>query len=234
MNSEGITAPVIEATGIKKAFDSGKDKLRVLDGVDLTIMAGQFASIRGASGSGKSTLLNILAGLDTADAGDVKWSGESIVSQKIKKPQIAAKRAHFCGFVFQAYYLVPELNALENVLLSRRITGRLEPNDRERARWLLKRLGVSNRSRGLANQLSGGERQRIAIARALMNDPKLIIADEPTGNLDEKTSEDVIDLLLGVCEEFNTACLLVTHNSEYASRADVRLSLTMGQLRTLD
>ncbi|MEM7672407.1 MAG: ABC transporter ATP-binding protein [Verrucomicrobiota bacterium] len=233
MNRGGMIGPVIEATGIKKVFDSGKDTIRVLEGVDLAIMAGQFASIRGASGSGKSTLLNILAGLDTADAGDVKWSGESIEPQKIKKPQIAAKRAHFCGFVFQAYYLVPELNALENVLLSRRITGGLKSSDRERAQWLLERLGVSNRSQGLANQLSGGERQRVAIARALMNDPKLIIADEPTGNLDEKTSEDVISLLLGVCSEFNTACLLVTHNSEYAERADVRLSLTMGQLTML-
>ncbi|MGB0372214.1 MAG: ABC transporter ATP-binding protein [Opitutales bacterium] len=221
---------VLEAEGVEKSFVSGKETLSVLRGVDLQVKAGQFVSIRGASGSGKSTLLNILAGLDSADSGDVRWGGESINPLKLDKPKLAGRRGHFCGFVFQAYYLVPELNALENVLLARRILGGITKDDREKAEWLLERLGVLSRSKGLSNQLSGGERQRVAIARALMNNPQLVIADEPTGNLDERTSEEVIRLLLSICEELDTACLLVTHNEEYAARADVKLTLTLGQL----
>ena len=221
---------VIEAVGISKGFVSGKSELDVLRGVDLRVARGEFLSIQGASGSGKSTLLNILAGLETADSGDVLWNGESIEPLKKVRPGLPARRGQFCGFVFQAYYLVPELNALENVTLARRLLGPVKKEHTERAQWLMDRLDISARAKGLPHELSGGERQRVAIARALLNEPKLVIADEPTGNLDERTSEEVVSLLLSICRELDTACILVTHNLEYANRADQKRVLSHGQL----
>ena len=230
MNSRENYDTVLEARALTKTFISGTTHLHVLQGASLSIKRGDFLSIRGASGSGKSTLLNILAGLDTADSGDVLWNNKSIEPLKTQRPDLAQLRGAFCGFVFQAYYLVPELNALENVILARRLLKGVTQADRERAEWLLNRLGMDKRSLGLPHELSGGERQRVGIARALMNEPQLIIADEPTGNLDVETSDDVVDLLFSICRELETACVLVTHNTEYANRADVRLALSKGQL----
>ena len=230
MSSIQKSDTVLEAREVRKGFKSGKAELAVLRGVDLKVTHGECVSIRGASGSGKSTLLNILAGLDTADSGDVLWGGDTIQPLKKNRPALAARRGGFCGFVFQSYYLVPELNAYENIILARRLLGPVTLKYSERTDWLMDRLGIASRAQGLPNELSGGERQRVAIARALLNEPKLLIADEPTGNLDEHTSEEVVSLLLSICRELQTACILVTHNLEYANRADQRRFLSQGQL----
>jgi putative ABC transport system ATP-binding protein/lipoprotein-releasing system ATP-binding protein len=193
----------------------------VLRGVDLVVRAGESVAIRGESGSGKSTLLNLLAGLDTPDAGALAWAGA---------PAAAVRRARYLGMVFQSFYLIPEIDALDNVLMAARIAGGAGTAERERARSLLTRVGLAERLDHVPAHLSGGERQRVAIARALMNGPRLVLADEPTGNLDEHTGDAVIDLLLGLCAETGTALVLVTHNSAHAAKAGRRLVLRQGRL----
>lgn len=225
---------VLRAEGVYKAYPSGSERIEVLKGVDLEIAAGAFVSIQGESGVGKSTLLNVLAGLESADAGEVYWGGDAIHAVAPNNTRLGRARARGLGFVFQSYYLVPELNARENVVIAGRLLGGPLKALEERADHLLTRLGVAHRSRGLPSQLSGGERQRVAIARALLNRPGLIIADEPTGNLDERTGEEVIDLLLEVCSEENTACLLVTHNRAFAARTGSRLKMAHGRLHSVE
>jgi lipoprotein-releasing system ATP-binding protein len=217
-----VNDPVLSARGIKKTFRSGGSILEVLRGVDLHVAAGESVSIRGESGSGKSTLLNLLAGLDTPDSGTVLWGGLADTG--------AARRAAYLGMVFQSFYLVPELDAFANVLLARRILGRLDAGARPRASELLAHVGLSERAHHLPSQLSGGERQRVALARALMNRPNLIVADEPTGNLDERTGNEVVDLLLGLCSSANTALILVTHNAAHAAKTRRSLFLRNGTL----
>jgi lipoprotein-releasing system ATP-binding protein len=217
-----VSEPVLRARGLRKNFRSGDATLEVLRGVDIDIAAGESVSIRGESGSGKSTLLNLLAGLDAPDAGTVSWEGTGNTG--------ARRRAAFLGMVFQSFYLVPELDALGNVLLARRILGGVDAGARSRARDLLAHVGLSDRSHHLPAQLSGGERQRVALARSLMNHPRLIVADEPTGNLDERTGNTVVELLLGLCTSANTALVLVTHNAAHAAKTGRSLLLTAGTL----
>jgi putative ABC transport system ATP-binding protein/lipoprotein-releasing system ATP-binding protein len=217
-----VSEPVLSARGLRKNFRSGDATLEVLRGVDIDIAAGESVSIRGESGSGKSTLLNLLAGLDAPDAGTVSWDGSGNTG--------ARRRAAYLGMVFQSFYLVPELDALGNVLLARRILGGIDAAARSRARDLLVRVGLGDRAHHLPSQLSGGERQRVALARALMNGPKLIVADEPTGNLDERTGNGVVELLLGLCSSADTALILVTHNAAHAAKARRSLVLTSGVL----
>lgn len=212
---------VLEAAGLCKAYPSGDRRIDVLRGVDLLVRGGESVAIRGESGSGKSTLLNLLAGLDTPDAGNLAWAGQA---------SAAARRSHYLGMVFQSFYLIPELDALDNVLMAARIAGRAGKAERERARGLLTRVGLAERLDHIPAHLSGGERQRVAIARALMNSPRLVLADEPTGNLDEHTGDSVIDLLLGLCAETGTALVLVTHNTAHAAKAGRRLLLRQGRL----
>ena len=213
---------VLSARGLRKSYPSGDTLLEVLRGVDLDVAAGESVSIRGESGSGKSTLLNLFAGLDAPDSGTVSWAGSTDTG--------AGRRAAFLGMVFQSFYLVPELDAFSNVLLARRILGGADRAARDRARGLLDHVGLAGRSHHLPTQLSGGERQRVAIARALMNRPRLIVADEPTGNLDEKTGGGVVELLLGMCSSAGTALVLVTHNAAHAARTGRRLILESGAL----
>jgi predicted ABC-type transport system involved in lysophospholipase L1 biosynthesis ATPase subunit len=217
-----VSEPVLSARALRKSYPSGDGRLEVLRGVDLDIAAGESVSIRGESGSGKSTLLNLLAGLDSPDTGSVSWAGSTDTG--------AGRRAAFLGMVFQSFYLVPELDALANVLLARRILGRLDPAARTRARDLLARVGLAERAHHLPAHLSGGERQRVALARALMNSPRLILADEPTGNLDEQTGGGVIELLLSLCVSADAALVLVTHNAAHAARTRRSLLLTSGTL----
>jgi predicted ABC-type transport system involved in lysophospholipase L1 biosynthesis ATPase subunit len=217
-----VSEPVLSARALRKSYPSGDGRLEVLRGVDLDIAAGESVSIRGESGSGKSTLLNLLAGLDSPDSGSVSWAGSPDTG--------ASRRAAFLGMVFQSFYLVPELDALANVLLARRILGRLDAASRSRARDLLARVGLAERAHHLPAHLSGGERQRVALARALMNSPRLILADEPTGNLDEQTGAGVIELLLGLCASADAALVLVTHNATHAARTRRSLLLTSGSL----
>ena len=217
-----MSDPVLSARALRKAFPSGDARLEVLRGVDLDVAAGESISIRGESGSGKSTLLNLLAGLDSPDSGSVAWGGSGDTG--------ARRRAAYLGMVFQSFYLVPELDALANVLLARRILGGMDRSARARARELLGSGGLAGRSHHLPAHLSGGERQRVALARALMNSPSLILADEPTGNLDEGTGNGVVDLLLGLCSSANAALVLVTHNAAHAAKTRRRMLLTSGVL----
>ena len=215
-------SPVLEGRGLVKTYLSGTRRLSVLEGVDVAVAAGESVSIRGESGTGKSTLLHLLAGLDAPDAGELWWAGAPVTG--------AAQRGRFLGMVFQSFYLMPELNARDNVLMAARMLARPGAADRTRAAALLERVGLAQRAHHVPAQLSGGERQRVAIARALMNRPRLVLADEPTGNLDERTAESVIDLLLGLCAETQTALVLVTHNVAHASRCARQLTLHDGRL----
>ena len=219
---------LLEARGLGKSFPGADQAISVLDGVDFALRAGESVSIRGESGSGKSTLLNLLSGLERADAGQLLWQGSEVTRYSLSK--LAASRTLFMGFVFQAYYLAPELNALENVLLSARIAGRVDRAVRERAEALLVRVGLKERIRHSSTKLSGGERQRVEVARALINDPPLVLADEPTGNLDESTGMAVMDLLLEITDESAKSLVLVTHNPDFAARTERQLTLHLGKL----
>ena len=212
---------ILSAHDVRKSFLSGDRQIEVLRGVDLAVSAGESVSICGESGSGKSTLLNLLAGLDKPDAGEIRWAGSPDTG--------ADRRATYLGMVFQSFYLIPELDARANVLMARRICGRPDAEARARADELLGRVGLAERRHHLPSQLSGGERQRVAVARALMNRPQLILADEPTGNLDEHTGETVINLLLQLCSETQTTLVLVTHNAAHAARCARSLRLHEGR-----
>lgn len=217
-----MSVPILTARGLAKTYLSGTQHLHVLRGVDLDVGAGESVSIRGESGSGKSTMLNLLSGLDAADGGTLAWSGE---------PPTVGRRATFLGMVFQSFYLIPELDARQNVLMAARMIRAPKAAELARANDLLNRVGLAERAHHLPTQLSGGERQRVAVARALMNEPKLLLADEPTGNLDERTGDAVIELLLALCRETGTALVLVTHNSAHAAKTDRQLFLHDGMLR---
>ncbi|MEO5958896.1 MAG: ABC transporter ATP-binding protein [Opitutaceae bacterium] len=212
---------VLSARGLGKTYLSGDRRIEVLRGVEVAVVAGESVSIRGESGSGKSTLLNLLSGLDVPDSGRVEWAGA---------PALAERRAQFLGMVFQSFYLIPELDAFANVLMAARMIRPPGAAERARAKELLARVGLSERATHLPAQLSGGERQRVALARALMNSPKLLLADEPTGNLDEHTGDLVIEMLLALCRETGTALVLVTHNIAHALKTDRQLFLREGGL----
>jgi putative ABC transport system ATP-binding protein/lipoprotein-releasing system ATP-binding protein len=216
------TEAVLSARDLRKTYLSGTQQLQVLSDVTMDVAAGESVSIRGESGSGKSTLLNLLSGLDAPDSGTIYWAGAAPAPDR---------RADFLGMVFQSFYLIPELNAEENVLMAARMKRSPGPTERARAKELLARVGLSERAKHLPAQLSGGERQRVAVARALINAPKLILADEPTGNLDERTGNSVVELLLDLCRETGTALVLVTHNLAHAAKANRSLFLHDGVLR---
>lgn len=220
---------VLHSQGLVKAFKGPEGIVRVLNEVDLSVREGESVSVRGESGAGKTTLLYLISALETPDRGELLWQGEHVF--KRSATWRARRRAEFLGFVFQAYYLIPELNALENVLIARRLLGRIRREDRQRAEELLERVGLAERMQHNSGQLSGGECQRVALARALFNRPALLLADEPTGNLDEHTGEEVMALLLGLCRNEKTALVLVTHNPEFASQTDSRLFLRAGAIQ---
>jgi len=222
---------VLSAQKITKSFTTPAGTIEVLKGVDLAVEAGEFVSVRGESGAGKTTLLQILGGLETPDSGELFWNEERITRRG--NAFLAAARTKLIGYVFQFFHLVPELTALENVLLAARIAGTPAKLARERAENLLARAGLGERLSHLPAKLSGGECQRVAIARALINRPPLLLADEPTGNLDERTGESVMQLLADICRENETALLLVTHNLDFAARADRQLVLRRGLLEEI-
>lgn len=221
---------ILEASSVKREFESGENLIEVLKGVDFSLGPGKSASIQGESGSGKSTLLNLLAGLDTPSAGSISWNGVPL--DTIPRDKLARLRGSVLGMVFQSYYLVPELRALENVSLGGRIS-RAAGNLKARSEELLDRVGLKHRMKSMPSTLSGGERQRVAIARAMISEPRVLLADEPTGNLDEGTGDSVMNLLLELCSEKNVALVLVTHNTEYAQRLDDSWSLSQGVLEKL-
>ncbi|PAW66439.1 MAG: ABC transporter [Opitutia bacterium Tous-C1TDCM] len=217
-----MSEPILSARDVRKTYLSGDRRLEVLRGATLEVAGGESVAIRGESGSGKSTLLHLLAGLDEPESGTVAWQGRTAD---------AARRGAFLGMVFQSFYLIPELDARQNVLMAARMRRAPGAGDRARADALLARVGLAERATHLPTQLSGGERQRVAVARALMNSPQLILADEPTGNLDERTGDAVIELLLELCRETSTTLVLVTHNAAHAAKTQRRVFLHDGVLR---
>ena len=216
---------MIELRGISKTVDSGGQPLTILHSLDYTIPSGQFVAIVGPSGSGKSTLLGLLAGLDAPTSGSIVVDGTDITT--LGEDQLARLRGEKIGFVFQFFHLVPSLTAFENVLIPMEIAGRR--NAAARANQLLQEVGLTDRAHHYPSQLSGGEQQRIAIARALANDPPIVLADEPTGNLDSTTGRNIMDLLMRVHRARGTTLVLVTHDAELAALADSRLVLRDGR-----
>ena len=216
---------MIQVRALTKSIDTGTHRVEILKGIDLTIPRGQFAAIMGPSGSGKSTLLGLLAGLDTPTTGQVILDGEDITH--LGEDAMALLRGRKIGFVFQSYHLLPTLTAEENVLLPMELAGRDE-GGRARARELLDRVGLSGRFDHYPVQLSGGEQQRVALARAFALRPPILLADEPTGNLDSTTGRAVLDLLLALNREQGTTMVMVTHEQALAESADRRIVLHDG------
>jgi len=217
---------MIELRGVSKTVPSGAGSLTILHPLDLTIDAGRVVAITGPSGSGKSTLLGLLAGLDAPSSGSVILDGVDITA--LDEDSLARLRGTRIGFVFQFFHLLPSLTALENVLVPMEIAG--APQAPARAKSLLDEVGLRDRGHHYPSQLSGGEQQRVAIARALANNPPILLADEPTGNLDSATGHSVIELLLAVNRTRKTTLVLVTHDPELAAVADVAIALRDGRV----
>lgn len=212
-----MSEPWLVARGLHRAFHSEHRHLHILRGVDLEVAQGEFVAITGPSGSGKSTLLNLLGTLDDPDEGEILWGGLSV--RQLNDRRRARLRNEDLGFVFQQHHLLPDFTALENVLMPARVGGRGGSAARKRARALLDRVGLSERTAHLPGELSGGEQQRVAVARALMNEPRLLLLDEPGGNLDEARAADLHRLLLDLAREGNVAVAAVTHNLDLARQA---------------
>jgi len=224
------SSPILEAKSLSKQFSLGGEVLQVIRDVSFSLMPATSLSIRGESGCGKTTLLNLLARIEQADKGQLLWGDQWMCCDCPATRAEVSSRSSFLGVVYQAYYLVPELDVLENVILAARISGNLDLKVTERAYHLLEQMGVGDKARQIPGKLSGGERQRVAIARALINQPKVLLADEPTGNLDERTGEDVMNLLLHSCSEEGASLILVTHNPAFAQATDRQLFLSEGQM----
>jgi putative ABC transport system ATP-binding protein len=220
---------VIRTEGLLKTYRLGDEPIRALDGIDLEIGAGEFVAVMGPSGSGKSTLMHVLGCLDSPDGGRYWLGGEEVA--RLSDDQRSALRARRIGFVFQAFHLLPRLSALENVLLPARYAGGITPAARERGVDLLRRLGLGERLHHRPNQLSGGQRQRVAIARALINRPAVVFADEPTGNLDSRTSREIMALFVELNREGQTV-VLVTHEDDIAAHARRIVVLRDGRIES--
>lgn len=225
---------VIRAEGISKSYKSeqGNSRLEVVKDVSVSIKKGSITSIVGSSGSGKSTLLHILGGLDRPDdGGKVFWGDKDISS--MSSDSLADFRNKNIGFVFQFHHLLPEFTALENVSMPALIAGKSMQEASKRALKLLERFGVSERKDHRPTQLSGGEQQRVSMARALMNEPSIILADEPTGNLDDTNTDIILDMLFELRDEYGVSVLLITHEQKIAQRSDTILEIKNGELNPL-
>jgi ABC-type lipoprotein export system ATPase subunit len=221
--------PLLCAHGLCKTYLLGRRPLEVLRGVELELRRGEFISLCGASGSGKSTLLHLLGGLDEPTQGTVRLNGQDLA--RLPRRELATVRNLQVGFIFQAYYLLPELDALENVCLPARMARKPAAAAEAKGRELLARVGLSERVEHKPYELSGGEQQRVAIARALVNEPALILADEPTGNLDSHTGEDIISLLSSLHAEQKTTLIIATHDARLAARAPKTVELVDGLIQ---
>ena len=221
-----MTAPLLECRQLVKRLPSGDKTLTILNGIDLVIPKGDFVTILGPSGSGKSTLLGLLAGLDRPTAGSVLFEGQPL--EALNEDELARLRRRRVGFVFQNFQLLSNLTALENVLFPLELTG--VEDARDRAAEMLRRVGLGERGHHYPSQLSGGEQQRVALARAFGPAPALLLADEPTGNLDAATGREALDLLAEMRESLEATLVLVTHDDQVAARAQRRIHLEAGRI----
>ncbi len=224
-----MSEPLVSARAVSKSYEMGKRSLSVLRELNFEVARGEFVALRGASGAGKSTLLHLLGGLDSPDQGEIWFAGQNLAGHS--GSDLAHLRNSRIGFVFQAYHLLPELDALENVCLPARIARMPAAEAEARGRELLGRVGLQERLEHRPAELSGGERQRVAIARALANQPDLVLADEPTGNLDSHTGGEIIELLCSLVAEKKTTLIIATHDSNIAARAPKVVHLVDGQIR---
>lgn len=219
---------LIVVEGLKKTFRRGGGELKVLDGIDMTIARGAFLALMGPSGSGKTTLLNLIAGIDRPTSGRVVVGDTAITT--LSESELTAWRARHVGFIFQLYHLIPVLTALENVELPLTLTHLSRRDRREHAVTALKVVGLADRADHYPRQLSGGQEQRVAIARAIVTDPTVIVADEPTGDLDAQSAEEILSLLDRLHKEFQKTIVMVTHDPRAAARAEVVRRLEKGVL----
>jgi lipoprotein-releasing system ATP-binding protein len=219
---------MVQVKELVKNYKTGVETLHILNSLNFNIEAGSTVSIMGASGCGKSTLLNILGGLDRFDSGEIKVGGKNIGG--LSEKYLSVYRRKSVGFIFQFHYLLKDFSTLENVMLPAFVAGESKKNATERARSLLDEVQLSERLSHYPAKLSGGERQRVAVARALINDPEIILADEPTGNLDKKNSELIADLLYDSAQSHNKTLIVVTHDEEIARRAQIKYKLDYGKL----
>ncbi len=219
---------LVSARQVHKTYLLGKRALPVLRGVDVELRRGDFLAVRGASGAGKSTLLYLVGPLDTPTQGEIWLAGRNLAG--LSRLELARLRNREVGFIFQAYYLLPELDALENVCLPGRMARLPAAQAEARGRELLERVGLKDRIEHKPYELSGGEQQRVAIARALINQPDLVLADEPTGNLDSHTGEEIIELLVALRSEKQTTLVMATHDAKLASRAPAVIELVDGMV----
>jgi ABC-type lipoprotein export system ATPase subunit len=228
MSDAPSVTPLITARDLHKSYLVGKRTLEVLCGIDLEVVRGEFLALRGASGAGKSTLLHLLGGLDLPNVGEIRFDGTDL--RALSAGALAQWRNRRVGFIFQAYHLLPELSALENVALPARLARIAPAEAARRAVALLERVGLGRRLEHRPYELSGGEQQRVAIARALVNEPDLILADEPTGNLDSHTGGEIIQLLETLRSERQATFIMATHDAHIAARARRVIELADGQL----
>ncbi len=217
---------ILKATDLRKVYGSGENEVHALDGVSFSVEKGEFVAVVGTSGSGKSTLLHMLGGLDRPTSGSVEVDGKMIFS--LKDEELTIFRRRKIGFVFQNYNLVPVLNVYENIVLPVQLDGK-KP-DRDYIESIIETLGLESKLENLPNNLSGGQQQRVAIARALASKPAIILADEPTGNLDSKTSQDVLGLLKVTSQKYTQTIVMITHNEEIAQLADRIIRIEDGRI----
>jgi len=227
MQASSVQTDAIEVRQLSKVIENPPSRVEILRDINFSVPRGQFVAVMGASGSGKSTLLGLLAGLDTVTSGSIVLDGVDIA--RLREDQLARIRGRKIGFVFQSYQLVPTLTAEENILLPAELSG-YNDQPRKRAKELLERVGLTNRAHHYPIQLSGGEQQRIALARAFITQPPILMADEPTGNLDSANGQHVLDLLLELNREAQTTLVLVTHDRRLAEYADRIITLRDGRL----
>jgi putative ABC transport system ATP-binding protein len=219
-------SPMVDVRAVRKVYRRDAEEIIVLDGIDLQVPAGEFVALMGPSGSGKTTLLNLIAGIDRPTSGQVIVAGTDVAL--LSESELARWRSRHVGFIFQFYNLIPVLRAVENVELPLLLTGLSKRERRERALTALKVVGLADRSGHYPRQLSGGQEQRVAIARAIVGDPSVLVADEPTGDLDARSAEDILALMETLNREFHKTIVMVTHDPRAASRAHVQHHLEKG------
>jgi putative ABC transport system ATP-binding protein len=229
MNERSVSMPMVDVQKVVKVYKRDTQELTVLDGIDVSIDEGQFVALMGPSGSGKTTLLNLIAGIDRPTSGKVVVAGTDVA--QLSESDLAAWRSHNVGFIFQFYNLIPVLNATENVELPLLLTRLSKKERRDRALTALKVVGLADRAGHYPRQLSGGQEQRVAIARAIVADPKVLVADEPTGDLDAKSAEEILSLMETLNRDFKKTIVMVTHDPRAAERAQIQHHLEKGVLK---